>query len=260
MSTLITGATAGIGKSLAFEFAARGHNLILLARREELLQQVKKEIQERHPSLAVFVKGVDVTDAAALSRSAEEGTRVVGPIDIAVANAGFAVGGRLDRLTVSDYQRQFDVNVFGVINTVHAVLPSLKATRGRLCLIGSTTAYLSFPGNSAYCMSKYAVRSLAEALYGELAQDGISVTLINPGYIKTDIRLTDNQGRFRAEYRDPIPAWLMMEPRLASRKIARAVLKRKREKNITAHSQLAIWGSRFFPGLVAYFLKTSTGS
>ncbi|MEO5969942.1 MAG: SDR family NAD(P)-dependent oxidoreductase [Bdellovibrionia bacterium] len=253
-NTLITGASAGIGKGLAWEFAARGHNLVLLARREDLLLKIKKEIELQH-SVRVLVSSTDVTDEAQLHSAVKQAVAEIGPIDTVIANAGFGVGGPFEKLSIQDYQRQFDVNVFGVLRTIYATLDSLKITQGRLCLIGSACSYITIPGDSAYCMSKFALRSLAEALYGELATAGISVTLINPGFIVTDIRMTGNDGVFNPNWRDPVPRWLMMDAGTAARKIYKAVAGRKRERAITAHSQMIIWISRFFPGLVAFGSK-----
>lgn len=253
-STLITGASTGIGKYLAWEFAAQGHNLVLLARREKLLLDLKTEIEAQYP-IRVVVKSADVTDETQLRIAVEQAALEIGAIDTVIANAGFGVGGLFERLSLQDYQRQFDVNVFGVLKTLYATLDNLKSTQGRLCLIGSTNSYLTIPGNSAYCMSKFAVRALAEALSVELAPSGISVTLINPGFIDTDIRRTDNGGVFRSNWRDPVPRWLLMDAKTAARKIYKAIVARKRERALTAHSQIGIWASRFFPGLIAFGLK-----
>jgi short-subunit dehydrogenase len=253
-NTLITGASAGIGKGLAWEFAARGHNLVLLARRGDLLLEIKKEIEAQH-SIRVVVSSTDVTNEAQLGSAVEQAMAEIGPIDTVIANAGFGVGGPFEKLSMQDYQRQFDVNVFGVLRTIYSTLDTLKITQGRLCLIGSACSYVTIPGDSAYCMSKFAVRSLAEALYSEFASKGISVTLINPGFIKTDIRMTGNDGVFKPNWRDPVPSWLMMDTRTAARKIYGAIAGRKREKSITAHSQVGIWISRFLPGLVAFGSK-----
>ncbi len=163
----------------------------------------------------------------------------------------------MEELTPEELRRQFDVNVFGVVNSIQPFLPSLKATRGRICLVGSACAYLTSPGTTAYSMSKYAVRALAEGLYAELAPYGVAVTLINPGFIQTDIRKIDNTGVLRADQADPIPAWLMMDPRVAARKIYRAIRARKRERAVTIHAQLGIWMARFFPGILAAVMRHS---
>jgi short-subunit dehydrogenase len=253
-TVLITGASSGIGKHLAWEFASRGHNLVLFARREDLLLELKQEITTRH-AVQVFVRGVDVTEETRLNEAVNLAEKELGPVDTVIANAGYGVAGKFEELSVRDYVRQFEVNVFGTLKTLSASLPNLKRTHGRLCLIGSTSAYLTIPGNSAYCMSKFAIRSLAEALHSELAPYGISVTLINPGFIDTPIRRTDNQGVFRPSYQDPIPSWLMMSPQVAAQKIYRTISQRKREKALTLHSSIGIFAARFMPNVIAFIFK-----
>jgi short-subunit dehydrogenase len=254
-NTLITGASAGIGRDLAWEFASRGHNLVLLARRGDLLSELKTQIQAQYP-VQVVIHSTDVTDESQLRLAVEKSVLEVGSIDTVIANAGFGVGGTLEKLTLQDYQKQFDVNVFGALRTIYATLSNLKATKGRLCLIGSASAYVALPEVSAYSMSKFALRALAEALYSELAPAGISVTLISPGFINTNIRRTGNDGVFNPNWRDPVPRWLMMDSKTAARKIYRSIASRKREKALTAHGQFGIWASRYFPGLIAFALKT----
>ena len=253
-TVLITGASSGIGKALAFEFAARGKNLVLLARRADLLSQIKTAIIEKFP-VAVHIITVDVTSIDALQHAITAVTAESGNIDTVIANAGFGVLGHVADLTTADFKRQFDVNVFGVLNTFYATLANLRATKGRLCLIGSTQSYLTTPNATAYCMSKYALRSLAEGLYSELSAEGIAVTLINPGLIKTDIRRTNNFGVFHEHNKDNAPDFLMMNVEVAARKIANAIQARKRERAVTFHSQLGIWVARFLPGLLAFVFR-----
>ncbi|MCI0492539.1 MAG: SDR family NAD(P)-dependent oxidoreductase, partial [Planctomycetes bacterium] len=172
-NVLITGASSGIGKALANEYASRGHNLVLLARRGELLMSLKREIESEY-RVRVMALAADVTDDASLNAAVQEARKALGSLDIVIANAGFGVHGCADDLSLKDFERQFDVNVFGVLRTFYATLADLKATRGRFCIIGSGCAYVTAPDSVAYSMSKHAVRSLAEGLYVALARYGVS--------------------------------------------------------------------------------------
>ena len=100
-----------------------------------------------------------------------------------VANAGFGVAGSLLKLTNEDYQRQLETNVYGVMNTLRAAHPELQKSQGRAAIVGSVNSFVSLPGNSAYAMSKFAVRALAQSLWAEWRSDGISTTLICPGFV-----------------------------------------------------------------------------
>lgn len=251
---MITGASSGIGRALALEYASRGSDLLLLARRLDLLTNLKSEILAR-TSVRVRIQSIDVVEESALRTAVVDAIQAHGPLDTVIANAGYGVIAPFEALTVAHYERQFAVNVFGVLKTIYATLDTLKQTRGRLCIVGSTNAYLTLPSVSAYCASKHAVRSIADGLRAEFAPYGISVTLINPGFIDTDIRYLDVNGKTDPNQVDPIPQWIKMSADQAARKIYAAVTARKRERAITVHSQVGIWFARFFPGVLAWLIR-----
>src|SRR5207302_2753038 len=163
------------------------------------------------------------------------------------ANAGFGVVGSLESLSVEDYRRQFDTNVFGVLRTIYAALPEIEKTKGNVVIIGSVAGWAASPGASAYAMSKFAVRALADAITPELRLAGVTVTLISPGFVASNIRRVDNQGRLQADAADPIPRWLVMSTEKAARQILHAVARRKREAIITGHGKALVVLQRFMP-------------
>jgi short-subunit dehydrogenase len=120
-------------------------------------------------------------------------------------------------------------------------------SRGRLVLIGSVAGYISTPNASPYAMSKFAIRALAEALRPELAPHGVTVTLISPGFVTSEIRQVDNRGGWHARAKDPLPSWLPMPADVAAKKIVAAVYRRRREAIITVHGKILVWLSRFAP-------------
>ncbi|KYF54897.1 short-chain dehydrogenase, partial [Sorangium cellulosum] len=174
--------------------------------------------------------------------------------------AGFGVAGRVEELSIDDYRRQFETNVLGALRTVKAALPELRRSRGGVALIGSATGYLSLPGMSAYSMSKFAVRALADALRGELHADGVAVTHVAPGFVASEIRRIDNLGKLRDGARDPVPPWLIMPTPVppwlimptpeAARQILDAVAARRAEVIITGHAKLGVSLARHAPGLL----------
>ena len=250
---LITGASSGIGAALAREFARQGASLVLAARRTGRLEALATEI-ERLGSRALVVP-CDVTADGDLDRAVGAARERFGRLDIAVANAGFAVGGLVERLRLDDYRRQFETNVFGVLRTVYATLSELKKSRGRLVILGSVSGWVATPGTSPYAMSKFAVRALAEALGHELAPAGVAVTLVSPGFVASEIRRVDNEGRVQQESRESAPTWLIMPTERAARQIARAVRHRRREAIITGHGRLAILLQRIAPWLIAWGIR-----
>lgn len=249
---LITGASSGIGKALAEEFAHQGAYLVLCARREERIFKIANEINSNGGS-AVAVR-CDVTQEEDLKRAVAEGLKKYAKIDLLIANAGFGVAGKFEDLKISDYRRQFETNVFGVLASIYACLDALKASRGQIVIIGSVNSYLSYTAKSAYAMSKFAVRALSDSLWHELKAYGIGVTLICPGYVESEIRNVDNYGQWRAQAAEAGSNFFRMPAETAARKILKAVYRRKREAVITLHGKLGVFLGRHFPQLLHFLL------
>ena len=240
---LITGASSGIGSALAEEYARRGARLLLLARRTERLSQLADRL--RSGGADATVQTADVTRDGDVARAVAAWCGGEG-IDVVIANAGFSVAGTLAQLTLADYRRQFETNVFGTLRTVYETLPALRVARGRLAIMGSVAGHVAAPGASAYAMSKFATRALADSLRGELGREGIGVTLISPGYVDSDIRRTDNRGQYHPSAVDPLPAWLRMRAPRAARVMATAIGRGRDEVVVTLHGTLLVFLARHF--------------
>jgi short-subunit dehydrogenase len=248
-AAFITGASSGIGAALARELARQGADIALVARRADRLETLAWEI-EAMGRRALPIPG-DVTQDGSIERAAARAREALGKLDIVVANAGFGVGGRVEELTIDDFRRQFETNVFGVLRTIYATLDDLKRSRGRLVLVGSVSGYMSAPMTAPYTMSKFAVRALAETLDYELTGSGISVTQVNPGFVESELRHLDKQGVFQESIKDEVPAWLQMPAEEAARQTARAIARRDREIVLTLHGKAAVFLQRHVPWLLA---------
>ncbi|MBI4471687.1 MAG: SDR family NAD(P)-dependent oxidoreductase [Acidobacteria bacterium] len=240
---VITGASSGIGAALAVEFASCGARVALLARRLDRLEALARKIGVSGNE--VIALRCDVASDEEVKQALDDVRVRFGALDVLVANAGFGVSGKAEQLAVDDYRRQFATNVFGLLSPVLDSLPDLKMSRGRIVLLGSVSAYVSLPGHSAYSMSKFAVRALAEALWVELGESGISVTLVSPGFVESELR----------GEQDTVPSWLVMPARKAARKIVRAVALRRREVVITAHGRFVLFLERYFPALTRQLIR-----
>ncbi len=249
---LITGASSGIGAGLAREFGRCGMHVALTARRAERLEALAIELRAAGGNATAH--RADVTVDGDIARVVSELAAIGVTPHIVVANAGFGVVGNAQHLTLDDYRRQFDTNVYGVLRTFHETIASLSATHGRFVIMGSVAGYLSGAGSSAYSMSKFAVRSLAESLHGELRAAGVGCTLISPGFIDSDIRRVDNHGGLHAQVRDPVPAWLRMETRKAARIMVRGILRGSKEVIVTVHARLIVFMARNLPRLTRWLL------
>jgi short-subunit dehydrogenase len=254
-TVLITGASSGIGAGLAREFARRGLRVALVARRVEQLEALASEIRGAGGKASAH-RG-DVTVDGDIAHVVGEIKAQGGAPFIVVANAGFGVVGRAQDLTLDDYRRQFETNIYGVLRSLKESIDSLRETQGRFVIMGSVAGYISIPSGSPYAMSKFAVRALSESLHGELRAEGVGCTLISPGYVDSDIRRVDNQGGFHQHAKDPIPDWLRMRTDIAARIMVRGILRGKRDVIVTFHGQAMIFFARHFPRLTRYLLLRS---
>jgi NADP-dependent 3-hydroxy acid dehydrogenase YdfG len=184
LSVLVTGASSGIGRATAIEFARRGHRVYAAARREQVLADLASATQ------GIQAVGLDVTDEDSVRRAwakicadtSDDG------VDVLVNNAGFALSGPVELLGGADVQRQFATNVFGLLAVTRTVLPGMRARRsGRIINISSLVGRTTFPGTGVYGSTKYAIEALSDALRQEVAGFGIKVILIEPGFAATSI-------------------------------------------------------------------------
>jgi short-subunit dehydrogenase len=244
---LITGASSGIGKSLACEFAEKGANVILLARRFELISSLSNKLSKDF-NKCIAIK-CDVSNDGEIENAVKKGLKYFKKIDIVIANAGFEIPGNFEDIKLEDYKKLFETNVFGVLRTIYACLEELKKTKGSICIIGSISGYLPFPsGSSTYIMSKFAIRSFAESLNLELSPYNISVTHIMPGFIKTEFN--DQNGDFIKKIN-----WLQMEPEKAAKKIASAIKNKRREIVLTIHGKILMYIQYLAPFLLRKLSK-----
>lgn len=252
----VTGASAGIGRELARELARRGASVAVSARRADRLEELADELSRAGaPALAV---PCDVTDEAQVAEAARRVASELGSMEVAIANAGYAVNGAFDSLSPDAWRRQLDVNVLGLVLTARAALPQLRGTRGRLALVGSVSAMVPTPGGAAYSASKAAVRAIGQALSLELHGSGVSCTTLHPGFVASEIAQVDNEGLLHPDWKDKRPQALMWPTDRAARAMLDAVERRRREVVITGHGKLVAFFGRHAPGLL-HFAITRTG-
>jgi short-subunit dehydrogenase len=243
---LITGASSGIGEEMALQLARSGAKLALAARRTDRLEVLGQAIAQNGGVPPITLE-CDVTRDGDLERAVAACVQKWERLDVAIANAGFGVTGPLKKLSLHDYQRQFDTNVFGVLRTVYAALPELERSRGNLAIIGSVAGWVSSAGASPYSMSKFALRALANAITQELRPGGVKVTLISPGFVISEIRRVDNLGRLRAEGPATKPHPLAVKTEPAAYEILQAIARGKREQIVTFHGKFFVMLDRLFP-------------
>lgn len=244
----ITGASSGLGKGMALEFASQGANVAISARRMDLLEAVVKEIESSGGKAKAFY--CDVMDSQSIEECVNLIIQNFGKLDVVIANAGYGVMGKIEELTAKDWTRQLTVNVTGLALTCKYSIPYLRKTKGRLALVGSVAAFVPNPGIGAYGASKAAVHNIGESLQVELKGSGVSCTTIHPGFVDSNITRIDNEGHFHPQRQDPRPANLMWPTDKASKVMVAAIQKRKKVFVFTGHGKVVVFIGKYFPNLM----------
>jgi NAD(P)-dependent dehydrogenase (short-subunit alcohol dehydrogenase family) len=201
----ITGVTSGLGRAFAEGALAAGHRVIGTVRRQE-----DADVFSAVSPDSAFPLLLDVTNYESIPAIVGEVEERIGPIDVLVNNAGYGHEGALEESSMGDLQRQFAANVFGPVAMIKAVLPGMrKRRRGHIVNVTSMGGFITMPGISFYCGSKFALEGISEALGKEVAPFGIRVTSLAPGQFRTEWagRSMDRTPRSIADYdavMDPI--------------------------------------------------------
>lgn len=209
LRVVISGASSGIGLALARHYLQSGAYIAAFARRGELLQTLCDEFP-----LKVYPYTLDVRDATAVQRAAQDFIQRVGCPDIVIANAGVSVGTLTEYAEDLDaFQQVMDINVLGMVKTFQPFIQQMRtAGRGTLVGIASVAGFRGLPGASAYSASKAAAISYLESLRVELHGSGVKVVTICPGYIKTPMTAIN-----------PYPMPFILDPNVAAQRMVRAI-------------------------------------
>jgi short-subunit dehydrogenase len=242
---IVTGASSGIGWSLAKCLTAEGYKVGLIARRKDKLTALAEEIKAAG-GVAVAAEA-DVGERSQVLQAVEQIRGQLGPVDLLIANAGVGVPTLLDPPNMADIENTFRVNVLGVVYALESVLPEmLRRRRGHLAAVSSLAAYKGLPGESAYCASKAAVNVYLEGLRIQLRRKGIAVTTLCPGFVKTPMTAANDFA---------MPGLLDADE--AARRMVRAIHRRRKVYNFPLGMSLVMRVTRWLPDwIVARSMKT----
>jgi short-subunit dehydrogenase len=254
-TAVVTGAASGIGEALAHALAARGSSLVLLDRDAPRLDAVAAAVRGRSPGPAVDTVVVDLEDDAA-TRAAGARLAAEHPgTTLLVNNAGVALGGRFDQVTLEEFDWLFAINFRAVVRLTHALLPVLTSHPGsHLVTLSSVFGLVGPPGQVAYAASKFAVRGFSQALRAELVADGVGVTTVHPGGIRTRIAENARSGAGTdpaevAAGRAQFARLLRIPPEKAAAQIVTGIEKRRPRVLIGASARVPDVLERLVPGL-----------
>lgn len=248
---VVTGASAGVGRAIAREFARHGAMLGLIARNREALENAKKEVEELGGRAIVLV--ADVADADAIEQAADQVEAEFGPIDVWINNAMASMISPAIDMTAAEFRRVTEVTYLGY---VHGTLAALKRMRprnqGAIVQVGSALAYRSIPLQSAYCGAKHAIKGFTEALRCELLHDQMDIRL---NMVQLPAVNTPQFEWIRSRMPNrPQPVPPIYQPEIIAKSVYWSAHHNRREMLVGITTVGAIWANKFFPGLIDRYL------
>ena len=217
-TVFITGASEGIGASIAKTLCSHGLNVFAFARREANLHDLKKSCSNMSGNLDFFAG--DVTSNDDLQKASNLCLSRFGNLDILIPNAGIGFFNPLHKGSLKEWELMVDVNVTGVLRTIHATLPHLVKSEGHIINIGSVAARNIFPNSGVYCATKHAVLAISESLKIEFA-DCLAITTINPGSVDTAFIENTNNEELKAKYKPTFASG--MDPEFIAKAVLQAI-------------------------------------
>lgn len=244
---IITGASSGIGRALAKEFAAKGAKLSLGARRTELLEELKQELA----GTEILITPTDVSKEDDCKALIDETIKHFGCIDVLINNAGISMRALFEEVDLNVIRQLMDVNFYGTVYCSKYALPYLLKTKGSLVGVISIAGYVGLPGRTGYSASKFAIRGFLDTVRIENMKKGLHVLVAAPGFTASEVRKValTNDGSQQGE--TPRNEDKMMSAEECASHIVKAIEKRKRELILTfVEGKLTVFLSKFFPSLI----------
>jgi short-subunit dehydrogenase len=250
----VTGASKGIGAELARQLAAKGAKLVLAARNEKELEAVAEDCRKAGASVVIVKADVGLErDCQAIVAGA---VLAFGRLDTLVNNAGMSMWARFEDIEdMSILERIMQVNYMGSVYCTRHALPHLRETRGRIVAVASLAGLVGVPTRTGYSASKHAMRGFFDSLRIELADSGITVTMIYPGFVSTGIRENASGPDGKPILVSPVKEGKVMSVEDCARRIVTAIEGREREVVMTARGKMGLWLKLLAPSFVDRLAK-----
>lgn len=244
---IITGASSGIGRALAKEYAKRGASLSLAARRIDLLNELKNEL----PDNEILAIKTDITIESECKNLIESTIIRFGRIDILINNAGLSMRALFDDIELGAFKNVMDVNFYGTVFCTKYALPHLLSSKGSLVGIISVAGHVGLPARSAYSASKFAVRGFLDTIRLENLYTGLHVLVAAPGFTASEVRKSALMANGSPQGETPREEEKMMSAEKCARLIANSIEKRKRSLVLTfLEGKLSVFLSKYCPLLL----------
>lgn len=248
-TVIVTGASSGIGRACALEFASRGANVVLAARQYSVLCELGSQL-EKDFGVQTLSVNCDVSKESDCRELIEASLKKFGKIDVLINNAGISMRALFQQLDLSVLKRLMDVNFWGTVYCSKYALDSLLQTKGSLVSVSSIAGYRGLPGRTGYSASKFAIHGFMESLRVENLKNGLHVMIACPGFTASNIRNTalDIAGQQHGE--TSMDEAKMMTAEEVAFRIAQGVLHRKRSLVMTGQGKLAVLMNKIVPAWV----------
>jgi len=246
---VITGASSGIGKALAFEFASRGSKVVLAARNTDKLKEVENELLAN--GTEVLSVKTDVSIEEDCKNLIEKSVQHFGEIDVLINNAGISMRALFADLDLSVLKQLMDVNFWGTVFCTKYAMPYITRAKGSVVGVISIAGYIGLPARSGYSASKYAIRGFLDTLRVENLKTGVHVLVAAPGFTASNVRNVALTADGSSQGETPRDEDKMMSAEECARLIANSVVKRKRELIMTfIEGKVTVWLKKWFPSLL----------
>jgi short-subunit dehydrogenase len=244
---VITGASSGIGRALAIEFASKGARLSLGARRTELLEELRKEL----PDTEILIQATDVSKEEDCQNLIEATVKHFGKVDILVNNAGISMRALFEEVDLKVIKQLMDVNFYGTVYCTKYALPYLLKTKGSLVGVISIAGFVGLPGRTGYSASKFAIRGFLDTVRIENLKKGLHVLIAAPGFTASEVRKAALTGDGSKQGETPRNEEKMMSAEVCAAHIVKAIERRKRQLILTfMEGKLTVLLGKFFPSLL----------
>jgi short-subunit dehydrogenase len=244
---IVTGASSGIGRACAEEFARHGARLVLAARSIEKLKQVEYEI--RHTGGRAISVKTNVSNIDDCKKMVAAAVEEYGAIDILVNNAGISMRATFEEMELDVIRELMDTNFYGTVYCTKFALPYLLKQKGTVIGISSISGLAPLPGRTAYTASKHAMDGFLNSLRQENRRKGLNVLVVHPGFTESNIRNVALNSKGEPQEESPRNESRMMSSNKVAQHIIRAIRKRNRDLVLTPEGKMVVWLHKNFPGI-----------
>jgi short-subunit dehydrogenase len=242
---IITGATSGIGKALAFEFGSKGLKVVITGRNEQALNETASELRAK--AITVLPVVADVTSEEDNKRMVDEALKAFGRIDILINNAGISMRAIFEEVELDVIRKVMDINFYGAVYATKYCLPEIIRNKGSVVGISSIAGFRGLPARTGYSASKFALNGFLESLRTELLNSGVHVLTACPGFTASNIRKRSLTVDGSAQGDSPRKEEKMMTAEECASLIYRAVETRKRTLVLTLQGKLTVFLNKWWP-------------